>query len=207
MAKTVAFSRKNPLLLNKMRKAQEEKSEKQTRKDKMGKARAAKPQLYTQLSKTSFMDLDSAINLSSQNLSGNNTRHSTSLEEKYEILENEKEKSDFDFIVDILKKHFIFCFLDKSQLYHIVSEMFYCTTPANEFVFQQGSPGKSFFLLQEGRVQVIIEGQKESCEPKILQRGDYFGDLALLYNAPRSAGILCLEDTMMWAIDGEKFNQ
>jgi CRP-like cAMP-binding protein len=35
--------------------------------------------------------------------------------------------------------------------------------------------------------------------------GEYFGDLALLYNAPRSASIKTLENSCFWAIDRHTF--
>ena len=39
----------------------------------------------------------------------------------------------------------------------------------------------------------------------ILNAGGSFGELALLYNASRSASILVLEDSYLWGIDGYTF--
>lgn len=36
--------------------------------------------------------------------------------------------------------------------------------------------------------------------------GDSFGELALLYNAPRAASIVAKEDGIMWSLDRETFN-
>jgi len=44
-------------------------------------------------------------------------------------------------------------------------------------------------------------------DKRTLGPGKTFGELALLYNAPRSASILALEDTYLWGIDGYTFRQ
>jgi len=37
--------------------------------------------------------------------------------------------------------------------------------------------------------------------------GEAFGELALLYNAPRAASIAAIEDSELWALDRRTFNQ
>lgn len=37
-------------------------------------------------------------------------------------------------------------------------------------------------------------------------QGDFFGELALLYNAPRAATIQAVEDGVLWSLDRETFN-
>lgn len=42
---------------------------------------------------------------------------------------------------------------------------------------------------------------------KELKRGDCFGELALLYNAPRSGSIKALEKSYVFGIDGMSFKK
>ena len=42
-------------------------------------------------------------------------------------------------------------------------------------------------------------------EKGVLGPGSTFGELALLYNAPRSATLKALEDCFFWGIDGKAF--
>ena len=56
-------------------------------------------------------------------------------------------------------------------------------------------------MISEGSVEVIIDGEVK----KTLKKGDYFGDLALLYNAPRTASIRCVSDTTFWTIHRRRF--
>jgi len=41
---------------------------------------------------------------------------------------------------------------------------------------------------------------------KVYQPGEAFGELALLYNAPRAANIMALEDCILWSLDRGCFN-
>jgi cAMP-dependent protein kinase regulator len=52
----------------------------------------------------------------------------------------------------------------------------------------------------------VFSGQSE---PTLLRKyypGEAFGELALLYNAPRAASIRADEDCLLWSLDRETFN-
>jgi CRP-like cAMP-binding protein len=51
-------------------------------------------------------------------------------------------------------------------------------------VIQQGEPGDAFHLILSGRARIL------ATRPKILRTGDYFGEMALLDGAPRSATVV-----------------
>lgn len=57
------------------------------------------------------------------------------------------------------------------------------------------------FSPESGSCQVIINEQVR----RKIKPGDSFGELALLYNAPRSASIKTLEDCSFWAVDRVSF--
>lgn len=63
--------------------------------------------------------------------------------------------------------------------------MFYCNIKDQEFVFKQGDKASSYFLIERGQCQIIINDEVK----KTLKSKDAFGELALLYNAPRSASV------------------
>jgi len=56
-------------------------------------------------------------------------------------------------------------------------------------------------ILEKGRIEIIIDGVSK----KVLDRGVGFGELALLYNAPRSASVKCIGNCSFWAIDRNTF--
>jgi CRP-like cAMP-binding protein len=57
----------------------------------------------------------------------------------------------------------------------------------NEYLFQQGETGHSFFLIESGVVGVEVDGIRVGS----LNKGQSFGELALLFRASRAASIIC----------------
>jgi CRP-like cAMP-binding protein len=66
---------------------------------------------------------------------------------------------------------------------------------------KQNSMASSFFVLHEGQLSVEINGIAKRC----IEAGEGFGELALLYSAPRSASIKALKPSFLWYIDRETF--
>ena len=52
-------------------------------------------------------------------------------------------------------------------------------------------------------MEVIVNGKVK----RELKQGDGFGELALLYNAPRSASVKALEKCQLWGIDRNTFRK
>jgi CRP-like cAMP-binding protein len=66
---------------------------------------------------------------------------------------------------------------------------------------QGGDPGDNFYIICEGSV-AVCDAQTEQ-EFKTLNKGDYFGELALLTEKPRSATVMTKEPCLMLAISKE----
>ena len=79
--------------------------------------------------------------------------------------------------------------------------MFYAEVSANDFIFKQGDDASSFFIVESGTLDVIVNNKYV----RTLNRKDGFGELALLYNAPRSASIKAKERCFLWGIDRHTF--
>ncbi len=79
---------------------------------------------------------------------------------------------------------------------------------SGETVINQGDQGDCLYLIDNGNLDcyktfVKEEGQKWL---KLYYPGEAFGELALLYNAPRAATIIAKTDCILWALDRETFN-
>lgn len=61
-----------------------------------------------------------------------------------------------------------------------------------QIVVTQGTPGQAFYLILSGRVEIIRDGQSLGA----FGPGDFFGEMSLLDQAPRSATIRALEPTL-----------
>ena len=77
--------------------------------------------------------------------------------------------------------------LDKALLNQIIDVMAETKVTLGQHVIEQGSRGESFFLVTEGQFDAFVRGV-----PKAVQKygpEDCFGELALIYNAPRAATV------------------
>ena len=59
------------------------------------------------------------------------------------------------------------------------------------------------FLQAKGRVEVVIHDQVR----REMGTSEGFGELALMYNAPRSASIRAVENSAFWGIDRASFKK
>jgi len=62
---------------------------------------------------------------------------------------------------------------------------------SGDYIFRQGDPGTSFYVIEKGEVEVFrrVEGKNSDEVLAVLGPGDFFGEMALIDNQPRSASI------------------
>jgi cAMP-dependent protein kinase regulator len=60
--------------------------------------------------------------------------------------------------------------------------------PAGEKIIEEGEVGEDFFILEDG-VAEVYRNDTQGCV-KTYHKGDYFGELALLNDAPRAASVI-----------------
>lgn len=83
-----------------------------------------------------------------------------------------------------------------------VSEILYDRKyEAGESIFLMNQPGAAMFIIKSGRVQICIEGENENRAVLAeLEEGNFFGEIALLENSPRSASAYALTNTELLAV-------
>ncbi|KRX08335.1 Protein kinase-like domain [Pseudocohnilembus persalinus] len=121
--------------------------------------------------------------------------------EHFTRVEKKKTTQDIEFISHCLKSHFVFYRLSDSDRKKLAQAFFYCQLSKDDYIIKQGSDASTFFILEQGKVQIIVN--KES--KRILSPGDGFGELALLYNSKRTASCKSMETCTLWGIDRVKF--
>ncbi len=77
--------------------------------------------------------------------------------------------------------------------------------PKGTVLFAEFEPGNCFYLIQEGRVQILktINGFEKNLD--ILQPGEIFGEMAILDNSPRSATAIAYDDVVALEFNKENF--
>lgn len=84
-------------------------------------------------------------------------------------------------------------------------ERFAKTYSAGQIIFFEYEPGDTFYLIQTGRVKIVkIFGNIEKTID-ILKPGEFFGEMALLENAPRSASIIALDNCKLLEFNRNNF--
>jgi CRP-like cAMP-binding protein len=74
-------------------------------------------------------------------------------------------------------------------------------TPSFVAVFEQGAAGDRFYVIADGTATVEIDG----VETRRLSRGDFFGEIALLRDVPRTATVTALEPLRLYALERDDF--
>ena len=79
--------------------------------------------------------------------------------------------------------------------------------PKNTMIFCENQSGQDMYIIQEGQVKItkVVEGNEVILA--VLKKGDFFGEMALLENKPRSASAIAFEDCRLMAVNRQNFNQ
>ena len=65
-----------------------------------------------------------------------------------------------------------------------------------ELILRRGEPGDSMFIIERGRVEVQLQATDGKLQPvAVLERGNFFGEMALLTGEPRAADVTASEET------------
>jgi cAMP-dependent protein kinase regulator len=75
----------------------------------------------------------------------------------------------------------------------------------DDLIIQQGDIGEFFFIILEGEAQVWKTLDGKRLDLVVLKKGDYFGELALLFNQPRAANVTCLSPLKTVTLDVTSF--
>lgn len=77
--------------------------------------------------------------------------------------------------------------------------------PAGEAVVRQGEAGDCFYLIRSGSFEVRHREGEDVEVVATLTRGDYFGEIALLRDVPRTASVVALDEGEVLELDRESF--
>jgi CRP/FNR family transcriptional regulator len=96
----------------------------------------------------------------------------------------------------MLKRVPLFAGLDNKELDEIATSMRERRFKAGDTVTQEGAGGVGFFVVQEGQADVMVGGEaKGSVGP-----GDYFGEIALINESPRTATLTARTDMLCYGM-------
>jgi CRP/FNR family cyclic AMP-dependent transcriptional regulator len=76
----------------------------------------------------------------------------------------------------------------------------------SEIIFQEGSYGDEMFIVHSGTVRLVKKSIESEMIIATIEPGEFFGEMALVDNAPRSVSAIAGADqTRLLALDRDKF--
>ena len=79
---------------------------------------------------------------------------------------------------------------------HLASQ----SVSAGEVVIRAGESGDRFYIVGDGALEITAEGMRTTAD-----EGDYFGEIALLRDVPRTATVTALVDSRVYALQRDDF--
>ncbi|HET8607260.1 MAG TPA: cyclic nucleotide-binding domain-containing protein [Gaiellaceae bacterium] len=103
--------------------------------------------------------------------------------------------------VELLQRVPMFQGLDRGHLETVARSFKERTFSAGSSVTTEGQGGVGFFVIEDGSATVSVAGE----ERRKLGAGDWFGELALIDDSPRSATIVADSDLRCWGLTSWEF--
>jgi len=76
----------------------------------------------------------------------------------------------------------------------------------DEIIIQEGEPGDKLYIIVRGQAEVLATGPTgEQRRLATLRDGDYFGEIALLEDVPRTATVRARSPTILLTLEREQF--
>ena len=81
--------------------------------------------------------------------------------------------------------------------------------PASATIIQQGEPGNDFYVIVNGEVEVILTKEEDGAKITVgqLGPGEFFGEIALLMEVPRTATVVARTEVEVAALEKRDFQE
>jgi CRP/FNR family cyclic AMP-dependent transcriptional regulator len=105
---------------------------------------------------------------------------------------------------DLLRSIPLFEGLSQDDLDHLAKTLVERHLSGGEMIFHQGDPGSEMYIVAEGHVNIHLPGEaSRRVSLKDITVGEYFGELALFDEKPRSASALATTDALLLELSRE----
>jgi CRP-like cAMP-binding protein len=102
----------------------------------------------------------------------------------------------------------LFSGLSREDVAKIMGNLQEVEFAAGATIFSQGNPGDALYLIQSGAVQVVLNVSEDRSEIiAVMGPQEYFGEMALLSSAPRSATVIAVKDSTLWKLSRESWDE
>lgn len=120
-----------------------------------------------------------------------------------------RKKADLEAKIQFLRRVPIFGALNEDSMQRIASIMLEKSYSRKSIVFHEGDHGDTLYIIKSGRVKiakVAIDGREKTLT--IMQPGDFFGEMAIFDNLPRSATAEAIDnDVRLFGLNKKDFER
>jgi len=106
----------------------------------------------------------------------------------------------------VLQKVPLFSQLAPVELQRVVEVVRERAYPKNSVILFEDDPGDALYVVAEGQVKVVLIGEDgREVILSVLGPGEFFGEMALIDDEPRSAHVIAMEDSSLLVLRREEF--
>jgi CRP/FNR family cyclic AMP-dependent transcriptional regulator len=96
--------------------------------------------------------------------------------------------------------------LEDFQLQHLIRRGQRVALQAGQILFRRGDPGNCMYVILDGQVQIYLETKEgHAAVLRVLQAGEFFGEMALLDGGSRSANALAVSSSELFVLERAAF--
>ncbi len=110
------------------------------------------------------------------------------------------------FRLDTLRRNEVFGVLSEGELHHLAESMLRLTYGPGEIVVRQGDEADSLFVVNAGRLRVMLQGDSgRNEEVAVLEPGAVFGEMSILLGGKRTATVMAMGQVDCDRLDKDVF--
>lgn len=107
---------------------------------------------------------------------------------------------------DFLKTISLFSYFDDDELSELSKFVYKKEYPKNTIIFSEGDEPDSLYAVLKGKIWILLNNiHGKELVLTIHEEGDYFGEMALIDDSPRSATAMTKDDVELLLLQGKEF--
>nr|ADZ48382.1 cAMP-dependent protein kinase regulatory subunit [Yarrowia lipolytica] len=119
------------------------------------------------------------------------------------VASNNLSAEQLESLYKSVSHNFLFGNLDEEACRSVLQSLQEKKCDSGEKIITQGDEGDYFYIMESGAVEFIKDGVKVNSSGP----GSSFGELALMYNAPRVATVVATQPCVLWSLDRVTFRK
>ncbi len=108
-------------------------------------------------------------------------------------------------IINFLKSIYLFEDLKSGEIIRLERTLHKRHYKKDEVIFKEDEPGAALYIVEDGKIEIYINYETEPILLTGLEKGMFFGELALFDETPRSATVVAAKDSVIIALSKPDF--